>query len=69
MHPYRGIVCTYRRLDILYRIPDDQNTLTHQSADTNNAPRDPLHGPITDGGILINATQISGGGSFGWFFL
>ena len=27
--------------------PYDQNNLTRQSADANNAPRDPLLGPIT----------------------
>ena len=47
IHPYRGIVHTYRWLDVLSTIPDDQNTLTRQSADTNNAPRDPLLVPVT----------------------
>ena len=28
-------------------IPDGPNTLTCQSASTNDAPRDPLHGPVT----------------------
>ena len=27
--------------------PDNQNTLTHQSANTKNAPRGPLHDPVT----------------------
>ena len=41
MHPYRGILHKYRRLDGLSTRPYDQNTLTHQSTDTNDAPRDP----------------------------
>ena len=52
MHPDRGIVRMYRRSDGLYTIPGDHNTLTCQSADTNNAPRDPLHSPITGYGAL-----------------
>ena len=47
MHPDIEIVRMYRRSDCLSTRPDDQNTLTHQSADTNDAPRDPLHGPVT----------------------
>ena len=46
MHPYIGIVRTYRRSEDLSTRPDDQNTLTRQSSDTNDAPRDPLHDPI-----------------------
>ena len=46
MHPDRGIARTYRRSDGLSKRPDDQNTLTRQSADTNDAPRDPYHGPV-----------------------
>ena len=53
MHPERGIVRTYRRLDGLSTRPDDQNTLTCQSADTNYAPRGPLHGPVTTTVIQI----------------
>ena len=34
-------------------ITDDQNTPTCQSADTNDAPRDPLHVPVTKGGRII----------------
>ena len=41
MHQYRGIVCTYIRSDSLSTRPYNQNTLTCQSADTTNAPRDP----------------------------
>ena len=48
MQPDRGIVCTYRRSDNPSTIPDDQNTLTRQSSDTDDAPRDPLHVPVTD---------------------
>ena len=48
MHPDRVIVCTYRRSDGVSKIPDDQNTLTSQSADTFNPLRDPLiHVPVT----------------------
>ena len=47
MHPDIGIVRTYRRSDGLYTRPDKQNTLTCQSVDTNDAPRDPLIGPVT----------------------
>ena len=46
MHPYRGIVCTYIQLDGLSMRPNDQNTLTCQSSNTNDAPRDLLHDPI-----------------------
>ena len=31
-------------------IPDDPNTLTHQSSGTNNSPRDPLLEPVTHDG-------------------
>ena len=47
MYPDRGIVCTYIKSEGLSRRPDDQNTLTHHSDNTNDAPRDPLHGPVT----------------------
>ena len=42
MHPDREIVRTYRRSYGLSTVPDDHNTLTHQSADTNDAPKEPL---------------------------
>ena len=48
MHPYRLKVCTYRRSDGLPTRPDNQNTFISQSTDTNDALRDPLHGPVTD---------------------
>ena len=47
MYLERGIVRTYRWSDGLSTIPDNQNTLTRQYANTNDAPRDPLHGPVT----------------------
>ena len=47
MHPDRVIVRKYRQLDGLSTRPYDQHTLTRQSDDTNDAPRDPLHGPVT----------------------
>ena len=40
MHLDRGIVHTYRRSDGLFTRPDDQNTITRQSSDTSNTPRD-----------------------------
>ena len=46
MHPDRGIVRTYKRSVIISPRPDVKKTLTCQSANTNNAPRDPLHGPV-----------------------
>ena len=51
MHPDRGIVLTYRRSDGLSTIPNDHNTLTCQSSNTNDTPRDPLHVHIT---VLCN---------------
>ena len=47
MHPGRGKVPTYRQSGGLSTRPDDQNTLTRQSTNTNNSPRDPLRGPVT----------------------
>ena len=46
MHSYIRIVHMYIWSDGLSTIPDDQNTLTCQSANINDAPRDPLHGPV-----------------------
>ena len=42
MQPYRGLEHTYRNSDGLSTIPDDQNTLTHQSTDISVTPRDPI---------------------------
>ena len=42
-----------------YMIPDDQNTLTHQSDDSNDAPSYPFQGPVTNTalyGILYSIT-------------
>ena len=47
MHPYIGIVCTYIQSDGLSTIAYDHNTLTRKSENTDNSPRDPLHGPVT----------------------
>ena len=47
MHSDRVIVRTYIRSDGISTIPDDQNTHISQSDDMNNAPRDPLHVPVT----------------------
>ena len=53
MQPDRGIVRTYRRSDGLSTIQYEKNTLTCQSADMNNASRDPLHGLVKVCGIDI----------------
>ena len=47
MYPERGMVLTYRWSDDISTRLDDHNTLTHQSADTNDEPRYPLLGPVT----------------------
>ena len=47
MHPDRGTVRTYRRSDGLSTRTNSQNTFICQSTDTNDSPRDLLHGPIT----------------------
>ena len=47
MHSYRVILRTYSSLDSISTGPDDLNTLACQSAGTNDAPRDLLHGPVT----------------------
>ena len=46
MHPYRVILRKYRRSDGLYMRQDVPNTLTCQSAGTNDAPRDLLRGLV-----------------------
>ena len=53
MHPDIGIVRMYRRSDSISTRPEDQNTLTHQSAATNDVPRDPLlHGSVINPSTL-----------------
>ena len=47
MHPDRGMVRTYRLSYGLFMRRDNQNTLTCQSTNKNNVPRDPLLGPVT----------------------
>ena len=47
MQPERGIVSMYRRPEGIPMIPDYLKTPTFQSNGTNDAPRDPLHGPVT----------------------
>ena len=49
MHPYRLIVRTYIQSDGIYTRPDYQNTLTRQSANSNDDPRDPLCDPVAVG--------------------
>ena len=47
MHPDQGIVRTDIRLDGISIIPENPKYLTHQYSGTDNAPREPLHGPVT----------------------
>ena len=47
MHPHMGIFRTYGRSDGLSMGPYESNTLTSQSAGTNEAHRDLLIGPVT----------------------
>ena len=47
MNSYRVIVCMHRHSDGQTTIPYDQNTLTFQSADTKDSPRNLLLGPVT----------------------
>ena len=42
-----GIVRTHRQSNDLSIRKDNQNTLTHQSAATNDSPRNTLHVPFT----------------------
>ena len=46
MDPYIVILRTYIWSDGLSTRPDNHNTLTRQSVDTNDAPMDPLHGLV-----------------------
>ena len=59
MHLERGIICTYRWSDDLSTRSYGQNTLTRKYADTNNAPRDPLHDPVTISKIGVLRTNAS----------
>ena len=54
MHLDRGILRTHRRSDRVSAIPDDHNTFTQQSGNTNDAPRDPLLCPN-----IWNAARIT----------
>ena len=56
MHPEMGILSTYRQSDGLSTRLEDQNTLTNQSSNNNDSPRDPLHGSIT-----LNPAQVRPG--------
>ena len=47
MHPEREIVCADRQSDGISTRPDSPNIFTHQSAGTNDTPRDPLLFPVT----------------------
>ena len=47
MHPYRGLVRIYIWSDILSVPPDDSNTLSRQSAGTNDTIRELIRGTIT----------------------
>ena len=48
-----SVHATRQRNSTYAPITDDQNTPTRQSDDTNDAPRDPLHVPVTKGGRII----------------
>ena len=58
MHPYRGIVHASRRSDGISTIPDNQNTLTPQSADTNDPPQGPSSRPSYNSPLFI-LTSVS----------
>ena len=62
MHTERLIVRRYIWSDVLSKITDDQNTLTHQYANRDDTPRNPLHGPVT---FLFLCVQFLGE----WFLL
>ena len=47
MNPYIGVVRTDRHSDDLSTGPDGPNSLTRQFYDTDDAPREPLTGPVT----------------------
>ena len=52
MKPARVKVRTYRQSGSIYTRPDGQNTLTLQSASTDDAPREPLIRPVTGLGLI-----------------
>ena len=47
MHPEIVAIFTYIRSDTISTRPYEPNTLTCQSAGTNNSPRDTFHSPVT----------------------
>ena len=53
IHLDRGIFCTHKQSDGLFTRPDGPNTLTCQSAVTNDAPREPLHNHVTCSGVTL----------------
>ena len=58
MHPYRVIVHTDRWSDDIYKIPNDPINLNNKSTGTNDAPRDPLIGPITRNPALTRGDMV-----------
>ena len=64
MHPERGILRTYRLSDVLSTIPDDPNTLTCQSVDTNYTPRYPPSRPHSTPLIFDQFSHITSLSSF-----
>ena len=53
MHTDIVMLHMYRRSDSLSTGPDEPNTLPCQSTDTKDAPREPIHGPITHVGVCL----------------
>ena len=58
MHTDIGMLHMYRRSDSLSTGPDDMNTLTCQSTDKKDAPRDPIHGLITHVGVCLMVLKL-----------
>ena len=57
-YPDRRIFLTDRESKMLYTIPYDSNTLTCQSASTNNTPKGLLHVPVTWTPYLIRTYSL-----------
>ena len=57
MHPDRGIIRTYIKSYGLSTIPDNRNTLTRKSINTNDAPSEPLRDHVT---YEANKTKLKG---------
>ena len=53
MHPYKVIFHIDRWSGGLSKILEDSNNITFQSVDKNDAPSDPLHGPVIEVSCII----------------